>query len=182
MLTVPLNGEGSGGRSARGPSHWVTGTICGGEANKGTDPGDFSSSINPVQRYETDPTLVILTPFGVVAMKVFPGANDVLRLLSQRLREYLEPMPHGFRGKPDAERSLLFRSAKALSIRFHILMKQLIANRNSDSVPNSGAVWSQIEADFQFAYDNLPETQGQAGRVNKWAAAAYMGKAKLFQR
>ena len=33
-----------------------------------------------------------------------------------------------------------------------------------------------IEADMQFAYDNLPETQGQVGRVNKWAAAAYLAK------
>ncbi|MDH5379491.1 MAG: RagB/SusD family nutrient uptake outer membrane protein, partial [Cyclobacteriaceae bacterium] len=43
-------------------------------------------------------------------------------------------------------------------------------------------VWSQIEADFQFAFDKLPSTQAQAGRVNKWAAAAYMGKALLYQQ
>ena len=50
------------------------------------------------------------------------------------------------------------------------------------SIANSADVWSKIEADFQFAYDNLPAVQGQAGRVNKWAAAAYMGKAKLYQK
>ena len=43
------------GNRLEGPNHWVTGSICGGEANKGTDPGDYSS-INPMQRYETDPT------------------------------------------------------------------------------------------------------------------------------
>jgi hypothetical protein len=43
-------------------------------------------------------------------------------------------------------------------------------------------VWAKIEADFQFAFDKLPATQSQAGRVNKWAAAAYMGKAKLYQK
>ena len=39
------------GNRFEGPNHWITGTICGGEANKGTDPGDYSA-INPVQRYE----------------------------------------------------------------------------------------------------------------------------------
>jgi hypothetical protein len=49
-------------------------------------------------------------------------------------------------------------------------------------IPNTPNVWDKIEADFQFAFTNLPETQSQAGRVNKWAAAAYMGKAKLYQK
>ncbi|NNE78193.1 MAG: RagB/SusD family nutrient uptake outer membrane protein, partial [Pricia sp.] len=43
------------GNRFEGPNHWVTGSIVGGEANKGTDAGDYSS-INPVQRYEIDPT------------------------------------------------------------------------------------------------------------------------------
>jgi hypothetical protein len=38
-----------------------------------------------------------------------------------------------------------------------------------------------IEADMQFAYDNLPETQAQVGRVNKWAAAAYLAKIYMYQ-
>ena len=36
------------------------------------------------------------------------------------------------------------------------------------------------KADFQSAYDNLPVNNGP-GRVSKMAAAAYMGKAKLYQ-
>ena len=43
------------GNRFEGPSSWITGSITGGEANKGTDPGDYST-INPIQRYETDPT------------------------------------------------------------------------------------------------------------------------------
>ena len=43
------------GNRFEGPNHWVTGSVTGGEANKGTDPGDYST-INPIQRYETDPT------------------------------------------------------------------------------------------------------------------------------
>jgi hypothetical protein len=39
-----------------------------------------------------------------------------------------------------------------------------------------------IEEDFQFAYDNLPETQPEVGRVNKWAAAGYLAKALVYQQ
>ena len=42
-------------------------------------------------------------------------------------------------------------------------------------------IWPQIEADFKFAYDNLDETRPHKGRANKWAAAAYLAKAYMFQ-
>ncbi|MEM9547254.1 MAG: RagB/SusD family nutrient uptake outer membrane protein [Bacteroidota bacterium] len=47
--------------------------------------------------------------------------------------------------------------------------------------PNSGPIWEQIEADFQFAADNLPDTQPEIGRANAWAAKAYLGKTYLHQ-
>jgi len=49
--------------------------------------------------------------------------------------------------------------------------------------PNSGPIWPQIEADFQFASDNLPNDQGaDVGRPTSWAAKSYLGKALLQQR
>ena len=50
-----------------------------------------------------------------------------------------------------------------------------------EDVTNSSDLWPMIEADFTFAWDNLPETQGAPGRANKWAAGAYLAKALLFQ-
>ncbi|MFP2996076.1 RagB/SusD family nutrient uptake outer membrane protein [Spongiivirga sp. MCCC 1A20706] len=47
--------------------------------------------------------------------------------------------------------------------------------------PNPGPIWDQIEADFQFAVDNLPDSQGEPGRPNSWTARAFLGKAHLFQ-
>ena len=47
--------------------------------------------------------------------------------------------------------------------------------------PNAGPIWDQIEADFQFAIDNLPATQADVGRPTSWAAKAYMGKVHLQQ-
>ncbi|MBO0340472.1 MAG: RagB/SusD family nutrient uptake outer membrane protein [Bacteroidota bacterium] len=47
--------------------------------------------------------------------------------------------------------------------------------------PNSGAIWSQVEADFQYAIDNLPPSQSEAGRPTSWAAKSFMGKTQLYQ-
>jgi len=41
--------------------------------------------------------------------------------------------------------------------------------------------WNKIAADFQYAIDNLPETQTQIGRANKYAAEAYLAKLRLYQ-
>jgi len=50
--------------------------------------------------------------------------------------------------------------------------------------PNNGPAWEQIEADFQFAIDNLPGTradQSDPGRPTAVVARAYLGKAHLYQ-
>ncbi|MCP9200069.1 RagB/SusD family nutrient uptake outer membrane protein [Gramella sp. GC03-9] len=47
--------------------------------------------------------------------------------------------------------------------------------------PNPRPIWDQVEADLQFAVDNLPEMQAEAGRPTSWTAKAFLGKAYLFQ-
>ncbi|MEO9512520.1 MAG: RagB/SusD family nutrient uptake outer membrane protein [Flavobacteriaceae bacterium] len=47
--------------------------------------------------------------------------------------------------------------------------------------PNPGDIWEEIEADFEYAVANLPDTQSDAGRPNSWAAKAFLGKTHLFQ-
>ena len=51
--------------------------------------------------------------------------------------------------------------------------------------PNSGPIWSQIEADFSAAANNLPTSRGGAysepGRPLASAARAYLGRAQLYQ-
>jgi len=167
------------GNRLEGPNHWVTGSICGGEANKGTDPGDYSS-INPMQRYETDPTQGDLSAFWRGRYEGISRCNTVLRLLAQA------------KDVSPADAARIAGEARLLRGHFYFDLK-----KHYNSIPyfdektpaseipkiaNTPNVWDKIEADFQFAFTNLPETQGQAGRVNKWAAAAFMGKAKLYQK
>jgi len=54
-------------------------------------------------------------------------------------------------------------------------------NNTEFNQPNTGPIWDQIEADFQFAIDNLPATQSDVGRPSAMTARAYKGKVHLYQ-
>jgi len=172
--------NGTFGNRFESPSHWVTGSIAGGEANKGTDPGDYSS-INPVQRYETDPTQGDLNQLWRGRFDGVSRANSVLKLIA--MSETLSA----------ADAARLSGEARLLRGHFYFDLKkhfnnvpyidETVESSEISDVPNSpGVTWDTIIADFQYAFDNLPATQAQAGRVNKWAALAYLGKAKLYKK
>lgn len=172
--------NGTFGNRFESPSHWVTGSIAGGEANKGTDPGDYSS-INPVQRYETDPTQGDLNQLWRGRFDGVSRANSVLKLIA--MSETLSA----------ADAARLSGEARLLRGHFYFDLKkhfnnvpyidETVESSEISAVPNSpGVTWDTIIADFQYAFDNLPATQAQAGRVNKWAALAYLGKAKLYKK
>jgi len=172
--------NGTFGNRFEAPSHWVTGSIAGGEANKGTDPGDYSS-INPVQRYETDATQGDLNQLWRGRFDGVSRANSVLKLIA--MSETISA----------ADAARLSGEARLLRGHFYFDLKKHFNNvpyidetieaSDISDVPNSpGVTWDAIIADFQYAFDNLPATQAQAGRVNKWAALAYLGKAKLYKK
>lgn len=50
----------------------------------------------------------------------------------------------------------------------------------SNTLSNEDA-WNKIGADFQFAIDNLPTSQTDLARANKYAAQAYLAKLRLYQ-
>lgn len=173
-----LNGEF--GNRFEGPNRWVTGGIMGGDANKGTDPGDYST-INPIQRYEIDPTNGDINNLWRGRYEGISRCNYVLRLLPQATDITAE------------DAAMIAGEARMLRGHFYFDLKIQFnsvpyVDETTDyglgieEIPNSPDIWGNIEADFQFAFDNLPATQGQIGRVNKWAAAAYLGKTYLFQK
>ena len=47
--------------------------------------------------------------------------------------------------------------------------------------PNNGPIWSQIEADFSFAANNLDTSRSAFGRPIRSAAQAYLGRTLLYQ-
>lgn len=52
---------------------------------------------------------------------------------------------------------------------------------NTDESGNYVNIWPQIQADFEFARKNLPQTQSDLGRPNRWAAEAYYAKVLIYR-
>lgn len=173
-----LNGRGDRLASS---ANWVWGGIRGGDANKGTDPGDFST-INPIQRFETISTG---GEIGGTWQRKYEGisrANATLRLLA---------------GKPadvsatDATR--ITAEARFLRGFYYFELKRIFNNTpyidetvdyggGIDKVANNTELYPKIEADLKFAYDNLSETQTAVGRINKWGAASLLAKVYLYEK
>ncbi len=166
------------GNRFEGPNHWITGSIMGGEANKGTDAGDYSA-INPFQRYEHDPTSGDINNLWRGRFEGVNRANKVLAALTAA-EDILPADASRLAGEARMLRGHFYFDLKKHFNNIPVFDETLAAGEIIEITNTASDAWGQIEADFQFAYDNLPGENG-AGRVNKWAAAAYMGKAKLFQ-
>lgn len=171
---------GKGFTQLAGPNNWVFGSILGGDANKGTDPGDFSA-INPIQRYESNSTSGDIGGAWNAKYEGISRCNSTIRLAikSTTLTE--------------ADRKRIIGEARFIRGYFYFELKKIFNNTpyidettdygsGVEKVTNKADLWPKIEADFKFAYDNLPETQGAAGRANKWAAASMLGKTYLFEK
>lgn len=172
-----INGRGNGWHA--GATNWLWGSIRGGDANKGTNAGDFSS-MNPVERFELDPTNSEVHGKWLGSYEGVARANRLLALLETST------------DVTDAERARISGEAKFLRAHFYFELKKnfnmvpyidetLDLTTGAAEVKNDVDIWPKINEDFLYAYNNLPETQAQVGRANKWAAAAYLGKAYLYQ-
>jgi starch-binding outer membrane protein, SusD/RagB family len=51
----------------------------------------------------------------------------------------------------------------------------------SNKALTNDQLWDKIADDFKFAADNLPTVQPEVGRVNRYAAQAYLAKTRLYQ-
>jgi len=60
-------------------------------------------------------------------------------------------------------------------------LTEVEAQSVSNTELTSDEFWDRIEADFQFAADNLPETPDAPGRADVYAAHGYLAKIALFR-
>jgi len=171
--------NGRGNRLAS-PSNWVWGSIRGGEANKGTDPGDFST-INPIQRFELNAASGNVGDKWNGAYEGIARANNVLRLIESRAEDVT-----------DADVTRISAQARFLRAHYYFQLKRDYGDTpyvdetvdygaGLEEISNNQDLYPFIEADLQYAVDNLPETQSQVGRVNSWAAKAMLAKVYLYQ-
>lgn len=176
-----LDGRGAGAGWDAAGSNWVYGSVASDEAYKGSDSGD-QPPINQIERYEVLPTNGFMNGKWNTVYDGVARANSVLNILEQ-VTELTEE-----------EKTRIAAEARFLRAHYHFEAKKMwnmvpwisedqidVKDFNSAKVPNDQDIWPNIEADFKFAMDNLPETHAQFGRANKWAAASFLAKAYMFQ-
>jgi hypothetical protein len=163
------------------PSNWVWGSIRGGEANKGTDPGDFAT-INPIQRFETDATVPILEENWQGNYEGIARANSTLRLLSRRGDDVSDAQARNFEGQVRFLRAHYYFQLYRNFNKVPIVTEEVDYGVGLEEVRNDQEMLPFIEAEFRFAAESLPGTQPQVGRVNSWAAKAYLGKVLMYAK
>jgi hypothetical protein len=184
-----VSGEGgaAGNSYGSGASNWVFGSVVAGDSYKGSTSSDQGTEIVPLATWAYNTNNSYLNDKWRQLYDGVQRANEVLRVMAKAT------------DISDADKTEMKAEALFLRGHFHFEAKKIwnnvpyvdetitIANNNTN-VPNVDAsgnfidIWPKIEADFQFAVDNLPETQiEQKGRCNKSAAIAYLGKVYLYE-
>lgn len=170
---VSLGGGNAWGVSA---SNWLLGSVAGGDAHKGSDGTDQPSFI-PIFNFTITPTNDIINDKWNADYEGIDRCNNVLKF-SEEASDLIGD-----------ERSNVRAQAHFLRAHYYFDLKRLfnmvpwIDEHNTDKLqPNDVDIWPDIEKDMQLAYDSLPATQSDIGRVNKWAAAAYLGKIYMYEK
>ncbi len=182
-----LDGQGSSAGSGNGPwataaSNWVYGSVAGGDAHKGSDPGD-QNLITPIEVWNPTASNAYLDQIWQQRFDGVQRANETLRLM--KLAKDLTP----------ADVTRITAEARFLRAHFHFELAKFFGNipyidetisyaAGNYLVANAGvaAALAKIEADLAYAYTNLPESMNSVGRANKWAAGAYLGKIYMFEK
>jgi hypothetical protein len=194
QLNTPENVEGMAvaAYAALGNDHWITpytsmwpyGDLRSGDAYKGGGGTGDVFEYNGLEQFVfVQPTF---GPLDNLWYRLYVGvgrANDALRRLNA-IDERTFPQK-------------VTRQAEMRFVRghFYFLLKELynrvpyvdetLDGSNYATVSNvalsSDSLWANIAADFRFAADHLPATQPEEGRVNKYAATAYLAKVQLYR-
>ena len=182
-----LDGEGSSAGTGNGPwatssSNWVYGSVAGGDAHKGSDPGD-QNLITPIEQWNATASNGYLDQLWQQRFDGVARANETLRVLELAKTKDITA--------EDYKR--ITAEAKFLRAHYHFELLKAFGNipfidetitylDGNWAVPNDGTAMGKVEADMKSAYENLPEKMNGVGRANKWAAAAYLGKIYMFEK
>jgi hypothetical protein len=180
-----LDGVGGPGED-QGPwesaiSNWVYGGVAADDAHKGSEYGD-QVGIEKIENYTATPIEIYFNDKWVAVYSGVQRANDVLRVLSQVTDGSLS----------DDEALQVQAEARFLRGVYHLEAAKLWRNvpyvdetvsfaNGNYNLPNTDNIWPKIEADFEFAAENLTDTKAELGRANSWAAKAFLAKVYMFQ-
>lgn len=166
---------GGGGAWEASPDNWIYGSLAGGEAHKGSDGSD-QASIDPIVKFTSDASNGFFNSKWKAVYEGVTRTNTVLRILKD------------VTNLPDADRVNIEAQARFLRAHYYFDLKKMFnkvpwidETTTNFNQSNTEDIWPKIEADFQYAFTHLPETQSDVARANKWAAGSYLAKTYLYE-
>lgn len=168
---------GGGGPWEAAPSNWIYGSVAGGDAHKGSNSID-QPPINQIMGGVFDPTNGFFNTKWKAIYDGITRCNTTLKSLSQTV------------GLESAEATSIKAEARFLRAHYYFELKKMfkripwIDETTTDFQQPADDSWSHIEDDLKFAADSLTDLgfNGDAGRANKWAAKAYLGKVYMYEK
>ncbi|MCH5599727.1 RagB/SusD family nutrient uptake outer membrane protein [Niabella ginsengisoli] len=185
-----LNGNinGTWGNYSSGPSQWLYGEVAADNAHKGSNSGD-QSPMNDIELHRVGPTNDNLPTMWRVYYEGIIRCNKTLQLLktvqeSDANDRFSDERATQIEAEAKLLRGHYYFFLKRVFVNIPYLDETITSTADAVKVPNTIDVDPMIEADFKFAVDNLEYTKplGEVGRVDKYAAEAYLGKLYLYQK
>jgi starch-binding outer membrane protein, SusD/RagB family len=178
-----LDGEGSLAQTATefgasAASNHYYGSICGSEAHKGSFFYD-QSDITSLEIFSTSPTNSYLAVKWQAVYEGIADANTVLRTMKLATDMTPEQIIE-VRAETLFLRAFYHFEAKKMWNKIPFIDETVTFEAGNYHVVNDTS-WSHIENDLDSAIKYLPKTQDQIGRVNYYAAEAYLAKVYLFE-
>jgi hypothetical protein len=172
-----LDGVGGigGGINAAG-SNWLFGSVAAGDAYKGSEPSDGGNDALPVGNFTYTTSNPYIQSKYTLCFSGVVRANDVLRILPLA-KDISESEGKRIRGEAQFLRGYYYFELKKM----YNMIPYVDETVTDGNQPNDKDIWPNIEKDLQAGIDNIPATQPNKGRANKWIAVAYLAKAKMFQ-
>jgi len=180
----PDPGQNLGNGSAA--SNYVYGSECADDSYKGSTPSDQPDVI-PLMTWSLaqSGTSSYLDEKWTVLYNGIQRSNDVIRTM--RLSTSISPSDTvEYEAEARFLRGYYHFEGKKIFNNFPYVNELIQYSSNNLNVPNytGGSyinIWPNIVADLTYAANNLPATQPNIGRVNKWAAMAFLAKAYMYQ-
>lgn len=160
------------------PAHWAFGAIAADVAHKGSIPNDQAPA-NDLQEHNWGPENGYFDPLWSNRFEGVSRANSVLSTL-RTLEDISESTATRIEGEARFLRAYFYFDLKK-NFDNVPLIADTTENLNQPNNVQEEIIWPQIEADLQFAMENLPAVMPDQTRANKWAAAAFLAKAHAYQ-
>lgn len=165
-------------------SNWSFGDVVSDDAYKGGGGTGDQNNIHQMEIFTTNPALIDIERKWKALYEGVRRSNSVIKLLNetgditatlkeQRLAEMKFLRGHFYFELKKIYNRIPFLDENAISLSDFEVSNTELSEEN---------LWGKIEADFNDAYNALPDSQEQSGRPSKYAALAYLLKVYVYQK